>query len=343
MSRKKRNAIFSICGLFIIIGVIILYSINTIFSTKFSIDSEVYLYIDKKTDYNDILDQIQTKAKINNIANFEKISSFMRYPDNIKTGRYKVTPDMSALDLVWLLKNGNQTPVSLKFNNIRTKEDLTKRLSDQLSIPEGDLLRSLTDSTVARNYGFSGETFVTMFIPNTYEIYWDIKTDKFLDRMNNEYNRFWSPERINKAKELGLTPIEVSILASIIEEECYFSDEYPTVAGLYLNRLKKGQLLQADPTVKFAVGDFSLKRILNKHLAVDSPYNTYKHIGLPPGPVRVPSIKAIDATLNPAEHEYYYMCAKDDFSGRHNFATSYAEHTKNAERYRVALNKRNIF
>lgn len=182
-----------------------------------------------------------------------------------------------------------------------------------------------------------------MFIPNTYEVYWDISIDGLLKRMKKEYDKFWNDSRKDKAAVIGLTPVEVSILASIVEEECTYTDEYPTVAGLYLNRIKRKQLLQADPTVKFAVGDFGLRRILNVHLETDSPYNTYKYEGLPPGPIRIPSIKGIDSVLNYAKHDYLYMCAKEDFSGRHNFAKTLAEHNKNAANYRNALNHSGIY
>jgi UPF0755 protein len=180
-----------------------------------------------------------------------------------------------------------------------------------------------------------------MFIPDTYEFYWDISVIEFLRRMNRQYTRFWAG-RMDKADKTGLTPIEVSILASIVEEECKYTDEYPIVAGLYLNRLRIKMPLGADPTVKFAVGDFSLRRVLNKHLAVDSPYNTYKHTGLPPGPIRIPSIKGIDSVLDYTKSDYLYMCAKEDLSGRHNFTKSAAEHQRNANRYRKALDARGI-
>ena len=201
----------------------------------------------------------------------------------------------------------------------------------------------MNDSTWCDSLGFTRETIPALFIPNTYEIYWNVSPERFMARMKQEYNRFWTEERRKKAEALGLTPVEVSTLASIVEEESAVADEYPTIAGLYLNRLKAGMPLQADPTVKFAAGDFALQRILDKHLAIDSPYNTYKYAGLPPGPIRIPSIRAIDAVLNPAHHRYFYMCAKEDFSGRHNFAATLAEHNRNANRYRAELNRRKIY
>ena len=209
---------------------------------------------------------------------------------------------------------------------------------------KGDtLLRLMNDSAWCASMEFNRQTIVAMFIPNTYEVYWNVSPERFMARMKREYKAFWNASRQEKAQAAGLSPVEVSVLASIVEEESAAVDEYPVIAGLYLNRLKAGIPLQADPTVKFAVGDFSLRRILDKHLEVDSPYNTYKYAGLPPGPIRIPSIQALDAVLNYTKHRYLYMCAKEDFSGRHNFAVTLAEHNRNAARYRSELNRRKIF
>lgn len=226
---------------------------------------------------------------------------------------------------------------------MRTKENLAGRISEQLMLDSLTLLNMLNSETNLKSLGFDTNTIVAMFIPNTYEVYWDTSIDKLMNRMKNEYSTFWNESRKAKAKQVGLSPIEVSILASIVEEEATYSDEYPIVAGLYLNRLKRGQRLEADPTVKFALNDFSLRRILYKHLEVESPYNTYRNEGLPPGPIRVPSIKGIDATLSPQDHKYLFMCAKEDLSGRHNFATTHAEHVRNAARYQRALNEKKIY
>jgi UPF0755 protein len=204
------------------------------------------------------------------------------------------------------------------------------------------LLEKLNNQGVCKSFGFDNNTIMCMFIPNTYEVYWTISITQFLERMKKEHERFWTSERLNKARELSLSPVEVSILASIVEEETAAYSEYPIVAGLYINRLRKGWLLQADPTVKFAVGDFELRRILNFHLETDSPYNTYKNPGLPPGPIRIPSIAGIDAVLNYTHHNYLFMVAKEDFSGRHNFAVTLSEHNRFAEKYRAALNRNNI-
>lgn len=343
MAKKKRNIFLFIFLILILIAGGGYYYINSILSSGFDIDKTVYIYIDESKNYNELLTQIDTTAHVQNREGFKQLASYMKYPESIKTGRYAITPDMNIRQAIRMLQLGQQSPVRLTFNNMRLKEDLAKRISEQLMLDESELLAVLNSPQKASEYGFTEETFGAMFIPNTYEIYWDTSSENFLKRMQSEYNRFWTEERKNKASAQGLTPVEVSNLAAIVEEECYFADEYPTVAGLYLNRLKRGQLLQADPTVKYAVGDFSLQRVLNRHLEVDSPYNTYKYQGLPPGPIRIPSIKGIDAVLNPADHSYLYMCAKEDFSGRHNFAVTHAEHERNAARYRKALNERRIF
>ena len=265
------------------------------------------------------------------------------YPDKPVYIYIDERKDWNELELIRELRNGQQTAVRFTFNSIRTKEDLVERADKQLMLDGCELMDYLNDAHRCDSLGFNLETISVMFIPNTYEIYWNISPKRFLQRMKKEYDVFWNEQRRAKAQEIGLTQVEVAILASIVEEESAVSDEYPTIAGLYINRLKRGMPLQADPTVKFAVGDISLQRILNTHLEVESPYNTYKHIGLPPGPIRIPSIKGLDAVLNYRQHNYLYMCAKEDFSGRHNFAVTLGEHNRNADRYRSQLNKRKIF
>lgn len=343
MTKTKRNILFVILAVVILVAGGVFVYIKSFLDAEFRIKETVYIYVDKQKNFDAVLTQIDTTAHVSDLNAFKRLANYMKYPENMKTGRYAITPDMSIQEAISELKGGHQSPVKLKFNNIRTKEDLAKRLASQLMLSEQEFMDAFNSAETCSKLGFTPETITSMFVPNTYEVYWDVTLDSFLKRMKDEYSKFWTSERLEKAKAQGLTPIEVSILASIVEEECYFPDEYPVVAGLYLNRLRIGQLLQADPTVKFAVGDFSLKRILFEHLQVESPYNTYKHLGLPPGPIRVASIKGIDAVLNAQKHSYLYMCAKEDFSGRHNFAVTHAEHVKNANRYRIALNQRKIF
>ena len=339
---KKKIIWISLAFFIVIILVIGGITYRKIYAPFFDIEETVYVYIDERRDYQDLLMQLETVAKAKNIVLFERLAKTMKYPGNMKTGQYSVTPGMSCRILLQQLRNGSQTPCKVTFNNIRLKKELADRLGEQMMFDSEELLAQLDDSTVCASFGFAAETILCMFIPNTYQFYWNMPVDGFLKRMKKEYDRFWTPERLAKAQQIPLTPAQVSILASIMEEETIIRDEYPVVAGLYINRLKRGMLLQADPTVKFAVGDFSLRRILNVHLAVDSPYNTYLYGGLPPGPIRVPSIAGLDAVLNYQEHHYLYMCAKGDASGRHNFATTLAEHGRNAVKYHETLNRRGI-
>ncbi len=327
----------------LILCVVAFFVLKNLVFKPFQIEETQYLYIEE----DDTVEKIILKLNDNGLPSekiFRMLAQRMNYNDNqIKTGKYEIKPNTTMIHLIRILRTGQQTPLNITFNNIRTKENLVGRLSNQLMIDSISLLNALNNKETIEKLGFDSTTIVAMFIPNTYEVYWDISVDGLMQRMKKEYDRFWNETRLAQAKALELTPIEVSTLASIVEEEATYADEYPIVAGLYLNRLKKGMRLEADPTVKFAVGDFTLRRILYRHLEAESPYNTYKVEGLPPGPIRMPSIKAIDATLQPQSHNYLFMCAKDDLSGRHNFAKTHAEHSRNAARYQRALNKMGIY
>ncbi len=339
---KRSIFIALIAILVVLIGGGGLWAYRLAWASNFGPDKTVYVYIDGKKDFDDLCGQLRDSAGCLHIGSFRRLGGLLGYPAAMRTGRYAVRPGMSNLALLNDLRRGHQVATRVTFNNIRFKEDLAGRISDQLMFGKEDLLRLLNDPAYCDSLGFTPETVDLLFIPNTYEVYWNISADRFIRRMKREYDAFWTPERLGKAKEIGLTPVEVAILASIVEEETAVPDEYPIVAGLYINRLRAGIPLQADPTVKFAVGDFALRRILLEHLEVDSPYNTYKHTGLPPGPLRIPTIKGLDGVLYHTRHHYLYMCAKEDFSGRHNFAITLAEHNRNANRYRAELNRRRI-
>ena len=347
---KKKSKIFSkrLWWMLLVTGVIgmmicgiIVYRV--VWAPNFHPKQTVYLYVDQTKDYALLCQQLADSAACGRIGSFKWLSGWLRYPELMRTGRYAVEPGMSNWDLLTNLRRGQQVATRITFNNVRLKSDLAERLADQLMLSKADLLTLLDDSAYCDSLGFSPTTISCMFLPNTYECYWNLSAGQLVRRMKREYDAFWTVERKQLAEEIGLTPIEVSILASIVEEETAAADEYPMVAGLYLNRLRKGIPLQADPTVKFAVGDFSLRRILFAHLEVDSPYNTYKHTGLPPGPLRIPSLRGLNSVLHYTHHTYLYMCAKEDFSGRHNFAVTLAEHNRNADRYRAALNHRKIY
>lgn len=301
-----------------------------------------YLFINSKDDYSDVLAKIDKQHIVQNIRLFEYASQAMDYPTMVKPGRYKLTADMSNRDLIGKLRGGYQDAIKFRFENLRHKENFAALLGKSFEADSSTFVEILNNQEVAISYGFTQESFLSMFIPNTYEIYWNTAPDKIIERFKDEYDKFWTQERKQKAQELSLTQQEVSTLASIVKGEALHKDEMPKIAGLYINRLQKGILLQADPTVIFANNDFTIRRVLYKHLEIDNPYNTYKYAGLPPGPIMLPSIASIDAVLNYASHDYIYMCAKDDFSGYHNFAKTQSEHLVNARKFQRALDLRNI-
>ncbi|MBQ7211728.1 MAG: endolytic transglycosylase MltG [Muribaculaceae bacterium] len=256
-------------------------------------------------------------------------------------GAYRVADGQSAVRLARRLATATQSPVKVTFNNIRTLDNLADRIARQMAFSRDDFLAA-TDSILSAE-GYKREEYPAVFLPDTYEFYWTISASTFVNKMLDQFHRFWNDERTAKAKALGLTPVEVSSLAAIVESESAKLDERPKIARLYLNRLKIGMRLQADPTVKFALGDFGLRRLMGHHLTVDSPYNTYRNKGLTPGPIRIPTKRTLDDVLNAPQHDYIYMCAKEDFSGYHNFAVDYPTHMANARRYQAELNRRGIF
>lgn len=257
-------------------------------------------------------------------------------------GSYLIEPGTTALSAARSVASGRQTPVRITINNVRTLSDLTKRIAAKLEASQAEIDKALSER-LADHPQFGGkETYPAAVLPDTYEFYWSDSAGHVVDKLVAERDRFWNQSRLDKAAKLGLSPVEVATIASIVEEESNKKDERPTIARLYMNRVNKGMKLQADPTVKFATGNFGLRRITGKHLKIDSPYNTYKNTGLPPGPIRVPQKETIDAVLNAPPNSYLYMCAKEDFSGYHNFAPDYKTHQLNAKRYQAALNRRGI-
>ena len=301
-----------------------------------------YLYIPSNTTYASFTNLLEEQGILKDLNSFLLLAKYKKLEARLHPGRYKVSNTMSNNDLINKIRAGNQDEVHFIFNNIRTKNQLAHKIASQLEIDSLHLMALLNDDTFTANYNFTTETILCMFIPNTYHIFWNISDTAFMQRMFKEYQNFWTDQRRQKAQKIGLSPLEVSILASIVEEENYRKDEQVRIAGVYINRLKKGMLLQADPSVKFALGDPSIKRLLLKDLEIDSPYNTYKYPGLPPGPIRIPETSSIDAVLNYEKHNYLYMCAKEDFSGYHNFAVSAHQHAINARKYQQALNHKKI-
>jgi UPF0755 protein len=300
-----------------------------------------YLYVYDSDTKKDVFDQLKQQSTVKHPSSLLQVASLLKY-EKIRSGRYKVENKMNNFELIRMLKNGNQTPLQLKINNIRTKENLAAKLSQQLMADSLEFISLLSDSAYQATFGLNPETALTLFLPNSYEVYWNIQPEKLFDRMAKEYQKFWNEERRKKAAAIPLSVTEVGILASIVDAESNASNEKPIIAGLYINRLEKGIPLQADPTVIFAANDFTIRRVLNVHTKIDSPYNTYKYKGLPPGPIRIASIDGIDAVLNYKKHNYIFMCAKETLNGEHNFAVTWQEHLQNARKYQNALNERGI-
>jgi UPF0755 protein len=333
--------IVAILAIVVSIGGFLLY--KNFFAPNVTVHTgPMYIYIPTNSTFSDVVDILKKQDFLKNEKSFVWTAGEMKYIGNIKPGKYQLRPGMSNKDLVRLLKSGKQTPVRLVFNNIRTKDELAGRISEQIEATSLTILNLLNDDDYVKKLGFTPDNVLALFIPNTYEVYWNTSADKFLQRMKKEYDKFWTAERMNKAEEIGLKRIQVSVLASIVQQESIMEDEKPTIAGVYMNRLKKNWKLEADPTLVYALGDFTVNRILNVYKKIVSPYNTYMYTGLPPGPICLPTISSIDAVLNYVRHDYFYFCAKDDFSGYHAFAASYAQHLVNARRFQQALNRRGI-
>jgi UPF0755 protein len=290
-----------------------------------------------------VVDTLRSRGYVRSSNTMLRVARLKRYDRNVKSGRYRLKDGMNNNEVINLLRSGAQTPVSFTFNNIRTLEELANVVARQLPILSSDLLSRVNDPERLEKLGFTPSTVLAMFLPNTYELYWNTNAADFLQRMHREYQRFWNEQRLAKAREMGLTPVEVSTLASIIEEESNKRDEFSTIAGVYVNRLRRGIKLDACPTLKFILGDFTLSRVLDKYTKIDHPYNTYLHAGLPPGPIRIASIQVIDSVLNYKKHDYLFFCAKSDFSGYHHFSRTLHQHNLHAREYHKELDKRKIW
>lgn len=314
------------------------YAYQVVYSPNILVDKEDrILIIDEDETFKSLQEKLYEENYVQNLVAFSLLSKLMDYDQYIKPGRYKLEANMNNLQAIRKLRAGLQEPVSVTFNNIRLKEEIAEKITKNIQLTPEEFEQSLEHFIENNEAGFNDNNIIGMFIPNTYHVYYDISGDELVERMHYEYKKFWNDERKRKADSIGLTPLEVSTLASIVQAESVKRDESPKIAGLYMNRLKRGIALQADPTLVFASGDFSIKRVLNIHKEVDSPYNTYKYAGLPPGPINMPFIHSLDAVLNYEDHNYLYMCAREDFSGYHNFAATLNEHLKNAARYQKQL------
>lgn len=295
------------------------------------------IIIPRDISFGELQQQLYKGGYVNDIVSFSFLSKLMKYQDNIKPGRYILESNMTNIQAIRMLRAGERSPVNITFHNVRMIQNLPEKITQNLLITPEEFNAALADYLTTNDLGFTPETVISLFIPNTYEVYFSTSAKDLIDRMEREYLAFWNEERQSKADKLGMSRVEVSTLASIVQAEVSKPEELSRVAGLYLNRLRKDMALQADPTLVFASGDFGLKRVLNVHKEIDSPYNTYMYKGLPPGPINMPTISSVDAVLNAEEHDYVYMCAREDFSGFHNFAVTYEQHMINARKYQRQL------
>ena len=337
--RGKKRSYKGIIILILLIGVaIFFFGRNYYYLSKPIVKTadgkDVSFYIPTGSDYQYVKDELASLNVLKSNGAFDRLAKKTHYNEKVHPGRYILTDGMTNQQLINMLRMGHQTPVKVVFNNMRTVEQLAGRISEQIEADSLSIINEINNNP---------DVDATTFIPNTYEFYWNTDADDFIAKMVAEHNRFWNETRLAKAKEKKLTPRQVSILASIIDKETTKTSEMPRIAGVYLNRLNKRWPLQADPTLVYALGDYNIRRVLEVHKKIDSPYNTYKYPGLPPGPICIPSIAAIDAVLNAEKHNYFYFCAKDDLSGYHVFAKNITEHNRNADKYRKALNKNKIY
>ena len=342
MMKKTFKIVSRVVIVLIAFGVVLAYNYyQKIY--KSNVRQKTYLYVKTGSQYADVVSQLKELKVLDDVSSFEWVASRKEYAEKVKPGKYLMKQGMSNNDLINMLRAGKQEPVNLVFNNIRTNDQLAGKLAKQIEADSASLSNIFKDNNYLKKMGVNSAEVRMLFVPNTYQIWWNTSPEQLMERMMKEYLKFWTPQRDQKAEDANLTRRDVSIIASIVEEETNKNDEKPVIASVYINRLHKGMLLQADPTVKYAVGDFALKRILNVHTSTVSPYNTYMFKGLPPGPICIPSITTIDAVLNYKKTDYIYFCAKEDFSGYHNFARNESEHAANASKYHKAMNARKIY
>lgn len=348
---KSNLRIFLFVGFSVFTISIVVYLYQVFYTANIQVDKQpAVIRVPHGATIENVSDTLQKYDILSELVPFRFVSKALKYNENVKPGLYVLQPNMTNLDAVRFLRSGAQTPIKITFNNARTIEDVSQRITQRLEMTPEEFYDAATDPALLKELELDELTVKAIFLPNTYEVYWTISPKQLIRRLKKEYDRFWNADRRSKAEKVGLTPFQVSVLASIVESETVKADEMPKVAGLYINRLNKNWALQSDPTVVYAavetgmVNQFTdVKRVLNKHLAVDSPYNTYKHTGLPPGPIRIPSTTAINAVLNPVKHKYMYMVADADFSGYHHFSKTLSEHNRYARIYQNALNKRRVY
>jgi len=301
------------------------------------------LLIPTGSTLDQVIDSLKATGVITEEASFRMLAERKNYVNKVKPGRYRITSGTSLNSLLNTLRSGDQEPIDLTFTNVKDLPELAGRVARYVETDSLTMLSALRDPTEHQKAGLNRNNFISLFIPNTYEFWWTTTPEKFIERMTKEYSKFWTEERMLKAKKYNLDPAEVATLASIVQAETMRISDAPRIAGVYLNRLRIGMPLQADPTLKFALGMDSLNRVLDRDKLVDSPYNTYQHIGLPPGPINMPEPRFLDAVLNAEKHDFLYFCAKADLSGYSDFTKTYDQHLVNARKYQRALNARKIY
>ena len=344
MSKKIRRIIIALVLLVVIVIAAGGLGYYYILAPNTTVNDDGIVYVrDSANSVSRVFETLRRQGYIKSIHTLSGVAKLKRFVSQVRPGRYKIRDGMNNNELINMLRAGNQYPVIFTFNNMRTLEEFATKATEELAVSKNELLTLLKDTDVLANLGFDSCTIMAMFIPNTYQIYWNTSALNLLKRMKKEYDRFWNENRMAKATAMGLSPEEVITLASIIEEETVKPEEYPVIAGVYVNRLNRGIKLDACPTLKYVLGDFTISRILDRYLKIDSPYNTYMYAGLPPGPIRMASIKVIDSVLNYQKHDYLFFCAKSDFSGYHNFSKTLRQHNIYAREYHQELNKRKIW
>ena len=313
-----------------------------IFEPNTKVSEPYELYIKSQATYDELQNQLISDSVLVNTWSFEQVSKLMKYgPDQIPSGRYIIEPNWSNKQIISALRAGRQSPIKLTISTARTVEDIAGVVGSQIEPDSTEIMNLFQDASLVEEYGFAPETIISMIIPDTYEMYWNTDAKGFFSRMKSEYNKYWS-KYTDQLETLDMTQSEIATLASIVQKESNTKSEKPTIAGVYLNRLEQGIKLQADPCVVFGLGDFTIRRVLNRHLAIDTPYNTYMHEGLPPGPICMPSKSSIEAVLNAEQHDYLFFCAKPGYNAGHAFAVDNRQHERNASAYHKWLNQERI-
>ena len=340
----KRFAVITLLLVALSGGGSVFYYYDTFYRPNVCVtEKPIYIYVPHNTTWDMLVDSIRAKGCLRSVSSFKRAAQKEQLPKRLKGGRYRLDAGMHNKSMVRTFALGLQSPVHLVISgNIRSVERLAAVLSRPIEADSLSMMLALTDEELICRMGFDSTSLFSMIIPNTYEVYWNTAPDKIIDRLYREYQIFWNKERRDKAASIGFSLEQVSTLASIVHEETNYKPEMPAIAGVYMNRLKSGMPLQADPTLKFALRNHSIQRVLSRDRKIDSPYNTYMYKGLPPGPICVPSIATLDAVLNYQHHNYIFFCASPDFNGSHLFATNLRDHNRHAKAYQQALNRRGI-